>query len=316
MAPLVSIIIISFNTRELTLACLKSVHENTRDITAEVIVLDNASEDGSAEAIRSAFPQVLLIASTDNLGFAAGNNRAAADATGEYILLLNPDTVVLDGAIANILSFAQHHTKTGIVGGRTRFADMSLNPTSCWKRPGLWSLFCVATGLSRLLSSSRFFNPEAMPEWDRSTERSVDIVTGCFLLLKKSLWQELHGFDETFFMYAEDADLCLRAKTMHLDCRICPDAQIIHLGGRSEPSRAGKMASLFRAKAQLLQKHNGNIQTMIAIRLFDLWTVIRILGFSIAAISGKNAERYQTWVQVWKLRRKWHDLTICSEDMQ
>lgn len=315
MAPLVSILIVSYNTRDLTLACLRSVFAHLDGIAAEVVVFDNASSDGSAQAIREAFTEVRVIDSPENLGFAVANNRAALVTSGEFLLLLNPDTVVLDGAIRSLLAYAQTHPRAGIVGGRTRFANMSLNPTSCWRKPSLWSLACVAIGASRLFPFSAFWNPEAMPDWDRSSERRVDIVTGCFLLIRKSLWDTLGGFDESFFMYGEDADLCQRAWQQQKECWICPEAQIIHLGGRSEPSRAGKMVSLFRAKAQLIKKHVTPRQAAVAVRLLDAWALIRMLVFGVLQLAGRNRERYQTWRQIWQQRRCWHHLDFAGENV-
>jgi len=137
--PDVSIIIVSFNTRELTLDCLRSVYEQTGDVTFEVFVVDNASTDGSAEAIAAAFPQVHLIANHENRGFAAANNQAAQYASGEWLLLLNPDTVVLNRAVDRLVAFARRavaeDAACGIFGGRTIFANGRLNPTCACPRP-------------------------------------------------------------------------------------------------------------------------------------------------------------------------------------
>lgn len=207
----VSILIISYNTRELTLACLESVYAQTAGVSFEVIVVDNASIDGSAAAVAERFPQCRLVALEKNVGFAGGNNLAAKHATGRYLLLLNPDTVVLENAAGRAVRFADEHADAGIVGGRTFFGDGSLNRNSCHGAPTPWSLFCMGTGLSSLLRRSGWFNPEGLGSWKRDSVRSVDAVTGCFLLIRRELWEKLGGFDESFFMYGEDTDLCQRA---------------------------------------------------------------------------------------------------------
>ena len=212
MSPQLSIIIVSYNTRDITLACLESVYAQTRETSFEVIVLDNASSDGSADAIAGRFPQVRLIRHPINLGFAGGNNLAAKDAAGEFLLLLNPDTVVLNGAIDTLMAFARANPGAGIWGGRTVFADGTLNPTYCWKRQTAWSAFCCGTGLSSLFRGSRVLDPEAMGAWNRDQAPEVDIVSGCFLLITRALWDTLGGFDPAFFMYGEEADMCLRAR--------------------------------------------------------------------------------------------------------
>jgi GT2 family glycosyltransferase len=185
--PVVSILVISYNTREMTLACLASVVAETR-VPYELIVLDNASADGSAEATAAAFPQARLIARRDNLGFALGNNVASAGARGRYLLLLNPDTLVLDRAIDRLVGFAERAPEAGIWGGRTVFADGSLNPTSAFGDLTLWSLFCRTSGLAILFAGSERFNPEGYGGWDRSTEREVEVVQGSFFLIRRGLW--------------------------------------------------------------------------------------------------------------------------------
>lgn len=301
-----TIIVVSYNTREMTLACLRSVYAETRSATFETFVVDNASTDGSAQAIRDAFPQVRLIARSDNLGFAAANNLAARDALGEYILLLNPDTVVLRGAIDKLLKFARDRQGPVICGGRTLFADGRLNPTSCWGRPTLWSAFCRGAGLSALFRGSRWFDPEALGGWSRDSVRQVDIVTGCFFLLRRELWQRLGGFDPAFFMYGEEADLCLRAAKLGVRCWITPDAEIIHYGGASERVRADKMVRLFRAKSQLYQRHWTPAAARWGDATLTLWALTRLCATRIAQLVRPQAQQScETWREVWRRRAEW-----------
>ena len=172
--PLVSIIVVSYRTRAMTLECLRSVVRETKRASYELLVVDNASGDGSAEAIAAEFPEARLTALDKNVGFAAGNNIAAKEAKGSYLLLLNPDTIVLDGAIDRLVDFAQRRPQAAIWGGRTLYADRSLNPTSCWQRMTLWNVFCRTSGLAALLPNSPLFNAEAYGGWDRSTVREAE----------------------------------------------------------------------------------------------------------------------------------------------
>ena len=301
---LVSILIVSYNTRDLTLACLRSVFEQTPpQLAFEVIVLDNASSDASADAIAEQFPQVRLIRSAENLGFARGNNVAAQEANGTYLLLLNPDTEILDDAIGKAVAFSQGLSKATVVGGRTFFPDGTLNYESCHGRPTVWSLFCMGTGLSVLFRRSRWFDPESLGQWARDSVREVDSISGCFMLIPRDLWVRLRGFDESYFMYGEDTDICLRAWRMDVPCVICPQAALIHHGGASEPVRADKMVRLFRAKRQLIEKHWTPSLARLGGRLLVLWAGTRALAFRLLSRAHPRFRASaEAWGGVWRRR--------------
>jgi GT2 family glycosyltransferase len=304
---ILSIVVVSYNTRDMTLACLRSVFEQTHT-PFEVIVVDNASTDGSAQAIAEAFPGVTLLAETRNHGFAGGNNLAAAQARGEFLLLLNPDTLVLDGALDRLVAFARRKPEARIWGGRTLFGDRSPNPSSCWRRMDLWNLFCRATGLTAIFRNSEVFNAEAYGGWDRMSEREVDIVSGCLFLIARSDWQRLGGFDPAFFMYAEEADLCLRARRQ-IGARPCvtPEAVIVHYGGASEKVRADKMVRLLRAKRELIRRHFPAWQEPLAAALFSAHPASRSLATGLLARLGRKAESARVWAEVWARRGEWRE---------
>jgi len=307
MSVEVSVLVVSYNTREMTLECLRSVFTETTETSFEVIVVDNASSDGSAEAIKREFgDRIRLVSSQENLGFAAANNLAAEHARGEYLLLLNPDTEVLDDAIGRLLDRAKRCPHERIWGGRTVFANGSLNPASCWNRQTLWSLTCQALGLSSVFRRSTTFNPEAIGGWDRSTERCVDIVSGCFLLIRTALWRQLGGFDTSFFMYGEEADLCLRARELGVSSAVCPEAVIVHHGGASEAVRADKMCRLMAAKMSLIKRHFPTSTRRLGQVLFLAWPFSRMLGTGIVSMfRGGVSPRARTWREVWHRRCEW-----------
>ena len=309
--PVLSILVISYNTREMTLDCLRSVREQT-SVPHELIVLDNASSDGSAAAIAAEFPDVTLLAETVNHGFAKANNIAALHAKGEFLLLLNPDTVVLDQALDKLLAFARRTPEARIWGGRTVFADGSLNAASCWRKMDLWNLFCRASGLTGIFPHSAIFNSEAYGGWDRLSEREVDIVTGCLFLIHRDDWQALGGFDPAFFMYAEEANLCLRAhETLGARPRITPDAVIVHYGGASEKVRADKMVRLFRAKRELIRRHFPLWQQPLAFFLFDAVPLSRYIALRIiTAARGLGRDGAATWLEVWSRRMEWRKALV------
>lgn len=306
-APILSILIVSYNTREMTLACLRSVVAETR-VPHEILLLDNASRDGSAAAVAAEFPQVRLLAETANHGFARANNILAARARGDWLLLLNPDTVVLDGAIDRLMDFAARRPEAGIWGGRTVYADGSLNPTNCWRQMSLWSLLCQATGLAGLFPGSEILNPEAYGRWPRDSEREVEIVTGCLFLIRRSFWERLGGFDLSFVMYGEEADLCRRAVLAGARPRVTPEATIIHHLGASTNLRSDRQVLVLKAKVTLVERHFPAWQKPLARLLIRLLPRSRALTAGLAArVTGRAelAARARAWAEVWARRAEW-----------
>jgi GT2 family glycosyltransferase len=303
----VSILIISYNTRELTLACLRSVYRQTSGLAFEVIVVDNDSKDGSADAVEAEFPQVRVIRQSENLGFARGNNLAAHVAIGQWLLLLNPDTEVYDNAIARLVQFAGAHPQGGIYGGRTVFPDGSLNIASCWNRATPWSVFCQAVGLTSAFRGTKLFDPEAIGSWKRDSIRQVDIVSGCFLLISRRLWSELGGLDEAFFMYGEEADLCLRARTLGYHPLITPSATIMHLVGASSKTRTDKLVLLLQAKVELIKRHWPVRWRRWGIGMMAVWAGSRALIYRAAALvlSERFTSGRALWGSAWRGRGVW-----------
>lgn len=304
--PELSVIVVNWNTRDMTIACLESLYRETRGISFEVLLIDNGSHDGSADAIAERFPQVRLLRETANHGFAKANNIAAKVARGEYLLLLNSDTVVLDSAVDRLMAFARAAPQARIWGGRTVYGDGNLNIGSAWGRQTVWSAFCFATGLSLLLSRFSLFDPEAMRGWDRGSEREVDIVSGCFLLIERALWEDLDGFDQAFFMYAEEADLCLRARKWGARPRVTPAATIIHYGGASATSNSQAVRRVIRAKVALARKHMGPLRARVVHGLYLLAAALRRAGYTLlSAVSGKGTDNAKVWDAVWQDRGTW-----------
>ncbi|WP_439360866.1 glycosyltransferase family 2 protein [Bradyrhizobium sp. DASA03007] len=302
-----SIIVVTHNTREMTIECIKSILEQTTRVQYELIVLDSASTDGSSEAIRAQFPTVKVITSIQNVGFGKANNIAAKSATGRRLLLINPDTVVLDHAIDRLNEFAVNAPEARIWGGRTVFADGSLNPASCWKDASVWSVFCWAVGLNTI-KSSMFFNPESYPRWKRDSVRPVDIVSGCFFLIDRALWQTLDGFDPVFFMYAEEADLCLRARKLGARPRITPTATIVHYGGASYPQKSEFRIQMLAGRVTLMDRHWSFLSRMIGRKLYLLMPLTRWLAYAGAAAIFRKANYRQNaseWYRVWGNRWRW-----------
>lgn len=295
----VSIVIVSYNTRELTIECIESIYAQTK-YNFEIIIVDNSSSDGSVEAIEKKFYQdVRLMPQCENLGFARGVNIGAAAARAPMLLLLNPDTEVLDGGIDRLLDFAAQNPDARIWGGRNIEPSGAVDPTSCYARMTLWGLVCRVLGLDRRFQASSFFNPELYGAWQRDSVRRVDIVTGCFLLIDSAMWRMLGGFDEAFFMYGEEADLCLRAKRFGAAPLVTPNAAVMHVGAASERVHADKMVRLLKGKMTIVRRHFDALRRPFAIWLFTAWPWSRAVATRLSGRSDSD------WSQIWARRREW-----------
>ncbi len=302
MAFDVSILIVTYRTREAARECLESVYSATTGLDYEVIVVDNGSGDGTAEMIQDEFPRARLIALDDNVGFAAGVNRAAEVATGEHLLLLNPDTVVHEGAVENLVALARSRPEHGLYGGRTVLPDGTLDPGSCYAHPTLWSLFCFGTMLTAAFKGSPLFDPESLGRWQRDSIREVDIVTGCVLLVTRRVWDELGGFDARFFVYAEDADLTLRAVQAGYRPVFTPDAEVTHAVGGSA-AKPERLVLLLQGKVTFLRKHWRPPRREAGVAFLLLGAGTRALVARVLARRG--SARLEAWRGVWAARRRW-----------
>lgn len=305
--PELTVIVVSYNTAPLTLAALRTLYEQTTHTRFHCVLWDNNSTDGSVGAVAREFPQVELIASKDNLGFARANNLVAERATTPWLLLLNPDTEIHNDAVDRLMNFARAHPQAGIWGGRTVFPDGSLNIASCWGRITPWSVACLALGLSAAFPKSELLNPEAYGAWRRDTVREVDIVVGCFLLIQRKLWNELGGFNLKYYMYGEEADLCLRAKAKGWRPMIDPEAEIMHIVGASAGRKSNKAIQVLKARTTLIRDHwrPALVPFGISAMWFGLglrWLVTRPFALAPKPELKAKAKR---WSDIWRARRDW-----------
>jgi GT2 family glycosyltransferase len=284
----VSILIINWNTKQLLSDCLRSVYENAGDVEYEVIVVDNASGDGSKEMVKNDFPQVILIENEDNRGFAAANNQGIAIAKGRYVLLLNSDTVVLEGCIANTVAFADAHPQAGVVGCRVLNPDRTLQPT-CFMYPSIMNMLLSSTYLYKLFPKSRFFGRERMTWWDRNDVREVDVVAGCFMLVRREAIEQVGRIDEQFFMYGEETDWCFRFKKGGWKLIFTPVGQIIHFGGGSSKIVKYEMICQLRSSILLFMKKNRHRAVyIVACALVALFFFFRIPYWLVRAAFSKK----------------------------
>lgn len=232
MGMKLSIVILCWNDLKVISDCLASIYAGTHSTKFEVIVSDNGSTDGSIEFIRKQFPQVRLIENGANLRFAKGNNVGIRASQGEYLLILNPDTIIHDGALDGLIAFADKHPEAGAFGCRVLNADGSYQ--GCiWPFPTPRSEWIRALGLKGLAYLSEWFHPGAYVRWKGETERTVEYPAGCCILARAELIKRLGGFDEQFFYCYEETDLCHRIWDAGYSILYTPDVSITHLAGQS-----------------------------------------------------------------------------------
>ena len=295
----VAVLIVSYNTRERTLECVRSVLAHPPAPATEIVVVDNDSADGSADAIELEFPNVTVHRSGGNLGFARAVNLGAAVTTSDYLLLLNPDAVARPGALSALLTFARAHPEHGVYGGRTFREDGELDPSSCWGAPTLWSLACFALGLSTAFAGSAVFDPESLGRWQRDTVREVPIVTGCLLLVTRADFFSIGGMDERFFLYGEDAEFSLRAARAGMRPVIVPDAAIVHAVGASTGARGRKMTMVLAGKVTLLRSAWSPTRARLGVGMLVAGVRLR------AALETLTRRRDRMWTHAWEHRADW-----------
>lgn len=288
ISPELSVCIVSWNTRELLDACLQSLRSIPDRITREVIVVDNASEDGTAEMVRTGYPDVTLIANESNLGYAAANNQAIAAARGELILLLNPDIVVLEGALDTLVGFLREHDEAAAVAPRLVLPDGSTQ-ASCRSFPTPDVVLYEALGLSRVFPRSRRFGRYRMTWWDYDDERPVAQPMASALLIRRSALEEVGAMDEQFPIFFNDVDLCKRLWDAGWEIWYTPRATMVHTGGASTSQVRRRMIDeSHRSFLRFYEKHYaGRIpgwQYLGARLLLRLGHVARVAAYALRSL--------------------------------
>lgn len=311
----VSIIIVSFNTCHVLKECLQTLMKETHSIRHEVIVIDNASKDGSAEMVTQEFPHVQLICSPTNLGFAAANNVGFAQAHGKYVVLLNSDAFLTDHALTKAVAFMETHPNVGMTGARLISRDGSWQP-SARMFPGLLNHFLTLSGLAARYPKSKFLGRVDRTWADPLQPASVDWIPGAFAIIRRTVLETVGYFDEDFFLYYEEVDLCKRIKAAGYEVWYLPEIVVIHLGGESSKtlkdmmiSTKGNQVSLWQLRSALLfyRKHHGALWTWLWMQLENTWHLLRMWKnrWSSYPNRGYKVTFSQTARQL--LRQAWQD---------
>lgn len=250
-----SIVIVNWNVRDLLERCLASLRENVRDLTFEVVVVDNASRDGSVEMVRERFPEVRVIANADNAGFCRGNNQGIEVTTGDYVCLLNPDTEVHPGAMERLVRYLHDHPDAGLVGPMLLTPAGDPTPTGS-RFPTFRRELMLSIGWH--LPSRQAFDRETHGREDFTVEAEVDVVCGACLMTRRRVLEQIGGLDESLFMFFDEVDFSLRAHRAGWRAAYVPDARVLHVWmGSVKQARRASVRRLYRARYVFFRKHHG-----------------------------------------------------------
>lgn len=270
-SPQLSVIIVSWNVAGLLRDCLQSLTETRADLSLEIIVVDSASSDDTVEMVRRDFPHVQLLAQTENVGFARGNNLGMAVARGAFLFLLNPDTVVHEGALVQLVTYLQTHPQVGLVGPQLFNTDGS-HQSSRRRLPTVWTAFWESMWWQRYAPPGvlrRYY----MEDRPISVECSVDWLSGAALCVRKSIVQQVGGFDPAYFMYSEELDWCRRIGSVGWQIVYLPTAHVTHhIGRSSQQAVTSRHINFNRAKLRYIRKYHGNFP-------YQLIRLAILLGF-------------------------------------
>jgi len=279
----ISVVIVGWNAKHYLELCLDSLVKSPPRRNVEVLVVDNASSDGSAEMIEAKYPWVKLIKSGENLGFAKGNNVAIRQTTGRYIALVNPDVIVFPGCLDALADFLDKNPKVGNVGPRVLNPDMSMQST-CRRFPSLWNNFCSATRLESTFKGIPFFAGEHMFYFAHDRTLAVDVLVGCFSMIRRETFDQVGLLDEGLFMYGDDVDWCRRARNGGWQVVFHPDGQAIHDRGKITAPYPVRFAVAQQRSVLYYWKKHHSIFGVLGIR--SIMFFHHALRYAFAAVLG------------------------------
>ena len=306
--PAVSVIIVTYNSAPYIHRCLEALTRDATGMDVDIIVADNCSHDNSIALVREGFDTVRILQLDENVGFGRACNYAAQHASGDYLLLLNPDTTVVGGAMRALIDLAKRYPEAGIWGGRTLNADGNPDPGSCGSFPSLWTAFCVTSGLARIFRGTPTLNGGICGLSDHDGAVRVDVVSGCMLLIARDVWKKLGGFDPAYFLYSEEVDLCRRAREIGARPVVSPAASVIHDGGLKNSAEPWRWILLFRGKVTYMKRHWRKRDQVAGLALLLLWALSRYTAFLLLrSVSRRDSFRVRArlWATVWQARRDW-----------
>ncbi len=307
-----SICIVNHNTVCQLYHCLESILVDSLRgvIKLEIIVVDNHSKDESAAMVKRYFPGVKLISNSDNLGYAHGLNQAMKASKGDFLLVLNPDTIILPGTLEKTARFMLDHEDAGIVGCRLLNTDHSLQ-RSCRSFPSLSAFFYENTFLDKIFPRSKIFGKPYLSYFAYDHTELVDVVMGAFMLIRRDVVFRVGGFDERFFMYAEETDFCYRVKKAGWNVFFYPGASIVHVGGESTKQESLKMfLELHKSHRLFITKYHGSAYSFAVILVLFLGLCMRfemhMLGLIFAIVQSKPTTKGLAALRRYGTSLRWY----------
>jgi GT2 family glycosyltransferase len=292
--PMVSVVIVSWNARNYLEQCLNSLTDEVCRYPFEIIVVDNASSDGSIECVQTRFPHVRLICNDANLGFAKANNIGIAQSAGRYVCLVNSDVKVLKDCITRLVDYCESHPKVGMVGPRIIGGDGQLQ-RSCRGFPSVWNMACRSLALDTFFPRVKVFCGYALCHWPQENEAEVDILSGCFWLAKREALEEVGLLDEEFFMYGEDMDWCRRFWSGGWKLVFVPSSEAIHYGGASSANAPVRFyIEKQRADLRYWRKHHSLPAVACYFVTSCVYLILRAVSYAAAScLGGNNRQTYR-----------------------
>jgi GT2 family glycosyltransferase len=276
-----SIIIVNWNAKRFLDECLASIIRHTSMEDTEIIVVDNASSDGSQELVRESYPMVKLITLDSNLGFAKANNIGIRQSRGKYLFLINSDIKVNDDFIAPMKYFMDKHPDVGLLGPRIIGADGKLQ-RSCMGFPSPWNYFCRALALDSLFPQVELFGGYMMTYWGHDELRDVDVLCGCFWVARRKALCQVGLLDEDYFFFGEDIDWCRRFHEKGWKVIYCPNIEILHYGGASTANAPIKYyVEQQKSYLQYVEKHHSRVVQILFYWITVTQETVRIIGYGL-----------------------------------
>jgi GT2 family glycosyltransferase len=310
----VAVVIVVWNAKRYVVECLESLREHCGEVCPEVIVVDNASSDGTPELVAEMFPEAKLIRNPENFGFAKANNIGIAQTSADYICLVNSDVKFLDDCISPMVRYLSEHPGVGMLGPKMLAASGEVR-RSTMRFPTVWNNFCRAIGLDSLFKRSRSFGGLLMSDFDHQTTAPVEVLNGWFLAVSRTAIERVGLLDPQFFMYGEDVDWCYRFRQAGERVVFFAEAGAIHYGGASSSNAPLRFyLELYRATWQYWRKHHGGLARLGFLVAFAIHHSLRLLGSAFIYLCAPSqrpntAARFKRslaclqWVGAAKFRR-------------